>query len=244
MEGRSRVFPWGRRKEAQAAYVAEKPAAPLPRAPTVAHHWLAIMVARPGPVSPLPVAEARVVVRPFPRGAAKPEEPVARGATGADGSFSVSLPAGRYAVYAQHEGEGKAVTVTLEHAGRATLLLETLGRRVLLMAEVTGTDGDPMPDAVVDVRAIPSGTHAARQTTNDDGVAEISLPPGAYEVRVGTTVTRTYLEADTILRLTAEPEAPEAPATLPVSRYAQKVRAATSVIAPLDSASLRDETWN
>lgn len=243
MEGLKRGFGFGRRKPA-AAVVAAEPALPLPRAPAVAHHWLAIDVARPGPAVPLPVSQARVVVRPFPRGATKPEDPVARGATGPDGSFSVSLPAGRYAVYAQHEGEGKAVTVTLEHAGRATLVLESLGRRVTLTAEVTGPDGDPMPDATVDVRTVPSGTHAGRHVTNDDGVAEISLPPGAYEVRVGTTITRTYLEADTILRLTAEPEAPEPIVAPPVSKYAQKARAATSVIAPLDSSSLRDETWN
>jgi hypothetical protein len=190
------------------------------------------------------VSHARVVVRPFPRGATKPEEPVARGGCGADGTFAVSLPAGRYAVYAQHEGEGKAVTVTLEHAGRATITLESLGRRVVLSCEVTGPDGDPMPDATVDVRTVPGGTHAAREVTNEDGVAEIRLPPGAYEVRVGESVTRTYIEADTILRLSAERRAPEALATPPVSRYAQKVRAATSVIAPIDSESLRDETWN
>lgn len=217
---------------------------PLPRAPVVEHHWLTLAVVRPGPAAPIPVAGARLVVRPFPRGAPRPEEPVARGATGPEGSFSVSLPAGRYAVYAQHEGEGKAVTVTLEHAGRATLLLESLGRRVRLTAEVTGPGGDPMPDATVDVRTVPAGTHAARQTTNDDGVAELTLPPGAYEVRVGSTVTRTYIEADTILRLSAQPEPAEDIPAPPVSRYAQKARAATAVVAPLDDSSVRDETWN
>lgn len=221
-----------------------QPAAPLPRAPTVQHHWLTIAVVRPGPASALPVTGARIVIRPFPRGATKPEEPVARGPTGIDGSFAVLLPAGRYAVYAQHEGEGKAVNVTLEHAGRATVPLESLGRRVVLSCEVTGQDGDPLANAVVDIRTIPAGTHAARQTTNDDGVADISLPPGAYEVRVGASLTRTYIEADTILRLVTEPQAPEPVTAPPVSKYAQRARAATSVIAHLDSESLREETWN
>lgn len=241
MEGLIRGFGFGRKKEAA---LDEQPRAPLPRPPVVEHHWLTLAVARPGPAAPLPVSQARIVVRPFPRGASRPEEPVARGSTGADGSFAVLLPSGRYAVYAQHEGEGKAVTVTLEHAGRATVLLESLGRRVILSCEVTGPDGDPLPEATVDVRTVPAGTHAARETTNEDGVADLSLPPGAYEVRVGTTVTRTYIEADTILRLTAEPQTPEPAPTPPVSRYAQKARAATSVIAPLDSESLREETWN
>ncbi|HUR68759.1 MAG TPA: carboxypeptidase-like regulatory domain-containing protein [Candidatus Thermoplasmatota archaeon] len=221
-----------------------EPAPPLARPPSVAHHWLTISVARPGPAAPLPVSHARVVIRPFPRGASKPEEAVARGATGPDGSIAVSLPAGRYAVYAQHEGEGKAVTVTLEHAGRAMLTLESLGRRVILSCEVTGPDGDPVPDATVDVRTVPAGTHAAREVTNDDGVADVHLPPGAYEVRVGDTITRTYIEADTILRIMAERQAPEAVAAPPVSKYAQRARAATSVIAPLDTGAVREETWN
>jgi hypothetical protein len=169
---------------------------------------------------------------------------VARGATGPDGSLALSLPAGRYAVYAQHEGEGKAVTVTLEHAGRASIMLESLGRRVTLSCEVAGQDGLPLSEATVDVRTVPAGTHAAREITNEDGIAEISLPPGAYEVRVGETVTRTYIEADTILRLTAETRPADALASPPVSRYAQRARAATSVIAPLDSGSIREETWN
>ncbi len=72
----------------------------------------------------------------------------------------------------------------------------------------------------------------------------MALPPGAYEVRVGATVTRTYIEADTILRVTADPKAAEPLQTPPVSKYAQKARAATSVVAPLDHSSVRDETWN
>lgn len=235
---------WGRGRQKAQTAPASTPTAPLPRTPSVAHHWLTLAVVRPGPAAPIPVPASRVVVRPFARGATRPEDPVARGTTGPDGTFSVSLPAGRYAVYAQHEGEGKAVTVTLEHAGRATLVLESLGRRVTLSVEVQDRDGGPLPDATVDVRTIPAGTHAARAVTNDDGAVDVPLPPGAYEVRVGETITRTYLEADTILRVTADPRAPEPLQAPPVSKYAQKARAATAVVAPLDNSSVRDETWN
>lgn len=231
-----------RRQKADAA-TSQRALAPLPRAPIVPHHWLTLAVVRPGPAAPIPVPGARIVVRPFPRGAARPEEPVARGATSAEGSFAVSLPPGRYAVYAQHEGEGKAVTVTLEHAGRATLVLESLGRRVALHVEVTGIDGLPLADAAIEIRTVPTGAHAAAALTNDDGAAEIPLPPGAYEVRVGGVVARTFLEADTIVRLTAAPQTTEMAAPLPPSKYAQRARAATASIAQLDP-TVRDETWN
>ena len=244
MEGLARVLRLGRRKEANGATAPLTPATPLPRAPTLPHHWLTIAVARPGPAAAIPVANARVVVRPFPRGAARPEEPVARGTTGADGSFAVSLPPGRYAVYAQHEADGKAVTVTLEHAGRATLFLESLSRRATLTVEMHGSDGFPLPDAQVEVRSLPGGTHVARAVADADGVTHITLPPGAYELHVSGSVTRTFLEADTTVRITAEPQMHETAAPPPVSKYAQRARAATSVVAALDTSSVRDEQWN
>lgn len=243
MAGFTRALRLGRRKEATAP-APEHSATPLPRAPAVQHHWLTLAVVRSGPSTPIPVAGARVVVRPFPRGAARPEEPVARGSTGADGSFSASLPPGRYAVYAQHESEGKAVTITLEHAGRAQLVLESLARRATLCVEVHGLDGLPLAEARVEIRSLPGGTHVAHAVADNDGVARITLPPGAYEVHLGGTVTRTYLEADTVVRVTAEPAAHETAAPPPVSRYAQRARAATAVVAPLDASQLRDEQWN
>ena len=217
---------------------------PLPRAPSVAHHWLTIVVVRPVPGSAVPAAGARVVVRPFFRGQSRPEEPVARGTTAPDGAFSVSLPAGRYAIYAQHEGEAKAVTVTLEHAGRATLALESVARRAKLEVHVTGFDGAPLADATVDVRAVPTLAEAARAATGSDGIARLLLPPGAYEVRVGGASARTFVEADTTIRLAAEPSLPERTLEPPMSRYAQKARAATSVVAPIDVESVRAEVWN
>lgn len=242
MEGLIRVF--RRTPRASPPQQAPPPAPPLPREPTVPHHWLTIVVVRPGPIAPVPAPGARVIVRPYPRGAAHPEEPVARGTAGPDGSFALLLPQGRYAVTAQHEGEARAVTVTLEHAGRATLALESMTRRATLTVEVTGEDGMPLENAAVDVRTIASGTHAAREVTDTDGVAHLTLPPGAYEVRVGHTVARTFLEADTTLRLTATPAPLEPAPSSGVSAYAQKARAATSVVAPLDTSGARDEVWN
>jgi hypothetical protein len=174
----------------------------------------------------------------------RPEEPVARGTTAPDGTFSCSLPAGRYAIYAQVDGEGKAVTVALHHAGRATLVLESLARRAKLEVHVTGIEGTPLANATLDIRAVPTLAQVARLATDAQGCARIALPPGAYEVRVGGTSARTFLEVDTTLRLAAEPleQADLAPA--PVSRYAQRARAATSVVAPLDGGAVRDEVWN
>lgn len=238
MEGLRRLL--GRRE----AEVEEIPSpAPLPRAPTLAHHWLTVAVGRPGPHAPIPVAGARVAVRWFPRGEARPLDVVARGTTGPDGTIALQLPEGRYAVSAREGGEGKAVTITLEHAGRATLLLESLARRAVLTVEVTDLAGEPLADAAVDVRTHPTGAPAARSVTDDDGVAQLPLPPGAYEVRVGDAVAKTYLEADTVLRLSAT-QAPGAAAPAPPSRYAQRVRAATGIVAHLDTAQVRDEIWN
>lgn len=245
MAGLTRALRLGRHKETPApASTPASIAPPLARTPSVPHHWLTLAVVRPGPAAPIPVAGARVVVRPFPRGAARPEEPVARGTTSPDGSFAALLPPGRYAVYAQHESEGKAVTVTLEHAGRAQVVLESLARRANLSVEVHGLDGLPLPDANVEIRTLPSGGRVAHARADADGVAHVSLPPGAYEVHVCGTTTRTYLEADTTIRVTAEPHALETAAPPPVSRYAQRARAATAVIAPLDATNVRDEQWN
>lgn len=217
---------------------------PLPRPQGIAHHWLTVVVARPGPAAPVPVAGARVTVRAFPRGAPRPGDPVARGTTGADGSVALQLPAGRYAVSAQHGGEARVVTVTLEHGGRALLLLEAPGRRVTLTVEAFTPDGRPLPHAVVDVRTSPAGTPAARGHADERGVLSLPLPPGAYEVRVGDASARTYLEADTRLRLTAEPAPADARQPPPVTPYAQRARAAATHVAPLDPSSVRHETWN
>ncbi|MFA5860637.1 MAG: hypothetical protein WDA16_02975 [Candidatus Thermoplasmatota archaeon] len=221
--------------------------AQVARAPTpsIEHHWLLVMVARPGPHEPLPVAGARVLVRPYPPGATRPGDVVARGTTGADGNVSLLLPAGRYALAARHAEEGKYVTLTLEHAGRAVLLLETMGKRVTITIETSSIDGRPSSNVAVEARTLPGGTIAARGVTDDEGVVNLSVPPGAYEVDTGGTVTKTYVETDTLLRLTAMPgNAAPQPEPEERSRYQQKVRQATNYVAPYDVASVREDMYN
>ncbi|MEA3202130.1 MAG: hypothetical protein QOE90_3558 [Thermoplasmata archaeon] len=247
MAGRRVRLPWSRRGDDVAAEPADAPVAraagPLPRPEPkgAPHHWLTLVVARPGPEGPLPVPDARLVIRPYPRGAPKPGEAMARATTGPEGTASLHLPAGRYAISARHGSDGRAVTVTLEHAGRALLLLEALGKRIALTLEISGMDGGALPGAAVEVRASPAGALAARGLTDERGVATLHLPPGAYEVRVGETRVRTYVETDTLLRLAAE--AVPAPQSVQ-TRYAQKARAATSYVAPFNAEHVRDDVWN
>jgi hypothetical protein len=68
------------------------------------------------------------------------------------------------------------------------------------------------------------------------------VPPGAYEVTVGAATARTYVEMDTLLRMTAEPGRPD-PAPEP-TRYQQKVRAATSYAAAYDVSAVREDLFN
>lgn len=230
--------------EAQPPELPTTPGRPLTthRHGVVAHHWLSLLVARPSPAEPIPVPGARITVRPYPRGAPRPEAPLARGATAPDGTAAFLLPPGRYAVTARLGDEGRSVTITLEHAGRATLLLDAIGRRVTLQIEASAHDGSPLADTSVEARAIHGGAIAARATTDADGIAELLVPPGAYEVRVGGTVTKTYLETDTLLRLTTD--APRALALPRVTRYAQRAREATSYAAPFEIARIRDDVHN
>ena len=258
MVGRPRL-PWSRKQDEPSgaedgAPAASAPAAtariapPLAREPDAApHHWLTIIVARHGPVGPVPLPGARVVVRAYPRGAAAPGAPIGRGTTGPDGTLALLLPAGRYAVAASHERDARAVTVTLEHAGRALLTLESLARRVALTIEAARPDGFALTNAPVEVRAAAGGAIVERGATDDTGVATLGVPPGAYEVRVGGATVRTYVEADTLLRMTADAApadgaiASELP---PITPYQQKVRAATQYAAPYAVANVRDEGWN
>lgn len=188
-------------------------------------------------------------MRPFPRETARPGEVVARGTTGADGSVALFLPTGRYAVSASEGRDARSVTLTLEHGGRALLVLEGAAPRALLTVEAHAADGSAAGGVDVDVRVHPSGTPAARGRTDERGVAAIPLAPGAYEVRVGEASVRTFVEADTVVRLRAPPapardQPPPQPKPLPPSRYAQRARAATAALAPLDTEWVRDETWN
>lgn len=240
------LFPrWrGRSATAQAAapVVEPTPAPPLPRPASLPHHWLTLLVARAGPHEALPAPDARIVVRPYPAGSTRPGEPIARGTTGADGALALLLPAGRYAVAAAHQGDGKCVTITLEHAGRATLLLEAAGRRVTLTVDASGPDGRALANADVELRALPGGTVATRGVTDERGLAPLRVPPGAYEVRIGDASARTYVEADTVLRLAV---GSASPSLAPLETgYASKVRHATTYTARFDPEAVRDDVWN
>lgn len=240
MVGRPRL-PWGRRKgeegEPQPAAAAAT-APPLPRPATTEHHWLTVVVARHGPAGPVPVPGARLLVRDYPGG-----QPVARGTADADGIFTLLLPAGRYSVAATHEGAGRAVTVTLEHAGKATIVLETYARRVTLTVDAASPRGEPLSGATIEVRTSTGNTLVARATADEVGVASMDVPAGAYEVRVGATAVRTYVEADTLLRVTAEPAFAPAPPVVD-NKYAQKIRVATQYAAPFSVAHVRDDGLN
>lgn len=264
MPGRLRI-PWiGKRGESasdaepEAAPVAppaapQRPAPPLARPADPPHHWLTVLVARHGPVGLVPAPGARVVVRPFPRGATEPGEPVGRGTASADGTLALLLPPGRYAVAAAHQGDGRSVTVTLEHAGRATIVLESLARRVRLTVEASGPDGFALTRAPIEIRSAAGGALVQHGATDDVGIATLHVPPGAYEVIVGGARVRTYVEADTRLRVATDlaPDQPATPAAdaqalppTPASPYAQKVRAATTYAAPFHVSNVRDDGWN
>src|SRR5439155_25301786 len=116
---------------------------------------------------------------------------------GPGGTLELQLPAGRYAVSARAGEDGRVVTVTLEHAGRALLLLEGLGRRVTLTVEVARNDGRALGGAEVEARATPAQALPARAITDERGIAHIDGPPGADEVRLGGTTVPTYAEAGT-----------------------------------------------
>lgn len=264
MAGRPRL-PWSRKREEQPqpaqaapsplpapAAAAMRPVAPIPRAPdTRAHHWLALLVARHGPAGPVPVPGARVIVRAFPRGATRPGAPVGRGTTNAEGTLTLLLPEGRYAVSATSDGDARIVTVTLEHAGRATLVLESLQARVMLRIEATRSDGEPLAQARVEVRAAAGNALVVDGTTDEAGHLSVTVPRGAYEVRAGAARVRTYVEAATTLRITADDDAPAGasgsdarPAPSQLSPYAQRIRHATHYAAPYQVHNVRDEGWN
>lgn len=255
MVGRPKL-PWGRKEATPGAdapqAVPSGPASSPPRAPPLArevspaHHWLSVVVARHGPAGPVPVAGARIVVRPYPRGATSPGDPVGRGTTSAEGSLALLLPPGRYAVAATHDGDSRVVTVRLEHAGRAVLVLESRARRVALRLEVARPDGFALGHAPVEVRTVTGGALVERGETDETGIASLHIPAGAYVVHVGDARVRTYVEADTVLRIAADaaPEARLASGGPTAHPYAQRVRAATQYAAPFDLAAVRDEGWN
>ncbi len=216
--------------------------AALPRAPHVEHHWLTVHVARPSPNRNVPIQGARVSVRRLHQADDAPDEPVAKGITNPDGTTAFHLPAGRYTVNARHGADARAVTVTLEHAGRATLLLNAPQRAVTLTITASQEDGAPLANATVAIHTEGTNTPVVQTATDERGIAEIEIAPGSYTVKVGTSTVRTFAETDTLLHVTAR--AVTAPTARPLSRYAQRARQAVSYAAPLDLHHLREDMWN
>lgn len=205
MFGNRLPLPWLRRKDAPAPPVADPPPAPpqappappLARpAPRVRHEWLTITVARANPQGPVPLAHARVVVRPWPAGQPKPSEPLARTATGSEGNAALLLPTGRYAIAASHGGAAKAVTLTLDHAGRAFILLEGPARLAALAVE------GATPLCEVEVRDSEGGLHA-RARADEHGFILFPLLPGTYDVTAAGATARVRLDEDARVRLPA-----------------------------------------
>ena len=210
------ALPWLRRREkapfpAPAATPAapvppERDAPPFPRpVPLLRHEWLDVTVARATLLGPLPVPRAKVVVRAWPRGEEHPRETVARAFADAEGAISFHLPVGRYALTALHGEEARTVAVTVEHAGRATVILEDAPRLRLrtLRVEVADAAGAPLPHAEVEAHPLDRAGEPARTSTDAAGVAFLALAPGAYEVRAAGRAARVHLQGDLRLRLAA-----------------------------------------
>lgn len=209
-------LPWLRRRPTPAPAPAEptpepefRPAPPLRRLPAgLRHEWLTVAVARSTLQGPVPLANARVAVRPWSsdaQGAAA--EPIARAMTGPDGSASFHLPAGRYAIAASHGQDAKAVTLALDRTGRATLLLDGPGRLVALAVDVRDPAGHPLVG--VPVEALDAlGLAAGRALTDEHGHAVLALPPGHYQVRALAATATVALPGTARLRLVTAPPPP------------------------------------
>lgn len=213
----------------------------FPRPARIAHHWLTVTVQRAGPAHETPIVGARVVVRAHPLGELRPGEPVARGITRADGTAAFLLPPGRYSVAARESGGVRAATVVLDRAGGVTLALEDLHQRVGLHVQVDRTDLGAVVRARVEVRSLPTERLVAEAVTDAHGVADFTLPPGAYEVRVGEAKARTFLEANTVLRLAADRA--RQPRRQP-SAYSMQARQAVNYVQRFELGALRDDGWN
>jgi hypothetical protein len=142
------------------------------------------------------------VVHAWPRGEARPLDPVARAFTDPEGAVSFHLPVGRYALTATREGESRTVAVTVERAGRATVLLEEAPHTLLrtLRVEVVDVDGRPLPAEDVEA-APPDGSPAHRARTDGQGLAPLVLAPGLYDVRAAGRAVRVQVEHDARLRV-------------------------------------------
>ncbi len=133
----------------------------------------------------------------------------------------------------------------LLHPGTATLLLEANTQRVTIHVEASREDGSVLAEAAVEARALPSGARVARGVTDERGLVALEVPPGSYEVHLGRVVVKTFVETDTLLRLTAEaPAAAQAYEAPTLSRYSQRARQAVAYVAELRLEHVRDDALN
>ena len=193
------------------------PGRPFPRpAPVLRHEWLDVAVARATLLGPLPVGRTRVVVRAWPPGEPRPLDAVARAFTDAEGLVSFHLPAGRYALTATQGEDAKTVAVTVEHAGRATIVLEEAPRLRLrtLVVEVVDSEGRPVAGVEVEAASLAPEGPSCRSRTDERGLAPLALLPGAYEVRAAGRAARVQVHGDARLRLAALAPAGEMDALL------------------------------
>lgn len=211
------------------------------RPPSLRHHWLTISVSHPGPTRSIPAPGARVVVRAYSDDRSRAGPPVARGVTRADGAVAFLLPPGRYFVVARDGGSARAATIEVDRPGHASLLLEEFGRRVELIIEAVHDDGQPLMDAAVDIRLDHNGAEVMTALTDEHGVATFDLRPGAYRIQVGEATARTFLDADTRLRIHGA--SPKPPTRLPTT-YQLQARQAVNYVQEFELARLRDEGWN
>lgn len=113
----------------------------------------------------------------------------AKRVTGKDGTFEFrTLPAGRYALGAHHDGiatwtDGLEITQT-DGPATVTLRLVAQGGATLVSAARNARDGSPVQSAVC-VLAPAAGRIYHDAIRGEDGVQTVrGLPPGKYEVRV------------------------------------------------------------
>lgn len=215
--------------------------APLARPQARPHHWLTVHVGLRLEGDLQPLGAAQVVVRPMPVGQVREGDPIARGSTGADGSVALLLPAGRYTVTAVHGPAKRRVLVTVERAGRVTLVLEDgASRHATLSVEARAHDGGPAQGVPIEARVPRSGKVAARGVTDDRGAAALFVPHGEYDVVAQGASVRQRVAGDADVQLVLPPP-PPTPPSLP---YLRRVRAANAFAAPFDPEAVDGDLWN
>lgn len=118
--------------------------------------------------------------------AASPDH-AAEATTGADGRFTLSVPAGGYHLLAARGDEAAALPgpTALAPGGAASGLALRLAPAAALEGAVVGGDGAPVPGAAVAIRRHGAGAVQARAATEADGRFRLAgLAPGAWDVLI------------------------------------------------------------